>query len=281
MREAMKKAIILIVLAIAIPACLFAETSELSRKKVVLTAFKDLNTSSVPAEINYLKFYAATAEGDISSEVQNGGSVALKTIGEWETAFYWIIEGTAFQNVKLSFKFWPLYHGELSTMSSEIPPQNKVIPYQIQLQHVSSEINQVSISEANTAKTDLTTNNPHNPVLTVANSNNGTTDPLGFNYAEKVNYVSSNSAIKITPSADDAFYAEYDFSTYSYVARDNGYNQSTYDNSKVNVCNTWDRTGKALIKLLLTDSKWTEDDSIAVEKGDYSAFVIVTITIGS
>ena len=132
-----QKTILLFVFLVLSVVCLSAtEQTEISRKKAVLTAFKNLTVSTSIEEISSFKFYSATSSGNINTEVQSGGSVAVGSYEDWETIFYWVIEGTAFQNVKLAFTFWPLYRGELSTLSSQTPPQSRVIPYQIQLQHV-------------------------------------------------------------------------------------------------------------------------------------------------
>ena len=130
----------------------------------------------------------------------------------------------------------------------------------------------------------MISNNPHESPLTITNSNNGTSNPLGFNYAEHVSYVNSNDAITVSASGENDFSASYDFSTYSYVAEaTQGGSSVTYNNGNVNVCNAWTREGKARIKLLVDPINfvWTEDNTVAVESGDYSAYVVVTITVGS
>ncbi len=191
------------------------------------------------------------------------------------TAFYWSITGNLYNGISVSFEFTPMYLGALSQYGSvSITEKNTVIPYTVVLYHT-----QTSVTDGSTTRT-IGTN-----AITSADKSTAFDTGVNYrsyysnydvyiNYADKVT-VNNPSAISTSSSSGSI---TYNMATNSYAWYEDYWDDANEYNYTSTTCNTWTRTGNAVVTLKINDDgSWVDDSDVIVDSGSFKAYVTVTI----
>ena len=256
----------------------------------LITAYKATSTGSIPHLAVSIRLL------DVSqNEFQNNGnklSIPDTSRGMYYGAFSWVLAGNAFQNVQVSFSFGPM------TLNNEEPSDNtEIIPYSVKLVYGASRIGNSSIQINTTSTADAY----------VENSFSGTT--YRFKYADSIS-PSSNISNDLSSATEKTNLGSPIVITYNMYTNTKVYNtegQDTYreknktkyykdlyttnvsvqtqdsQGNTVNVpavCDYWNRTGTAYVKLNITsDGKIASDTSVKLKEGWYYATVVVEVSL--
>ncbi len=198
------------------------------------------------------------------------------------TAFYWVLSGNTFGNIKLKFTFYPMRLQGTSEIT-----EGEYIPYEVCLVHTESRIGN-SVIKVNTVSTaDSYT----------LNSYAGT--QYRCYYADSVSGASTQvqeNGTQVTTSLNGTqMTVTYNMSTKTAVKNASGQDKksayitsvSSYTDPTTHVptnltpvCDHWNRTGVAYVKLGITqEAKLVDDESVLIAKGNYYSTVVVEVSL--
>ena len=227
---------------------------------------------------------SGTEFDDSGHEINVPGSYRSANFG----AFSWFLSGNAFEGINFRITFGQLCRGGVATSEKE-----NYIPYEVRLVYGSSRIGNspIQMNAYSTAQTY------------VSNSFAGTAYRMF--YADSITnaYGDLNEAVAVPVAASPVSVSmTYNMKPYTKVAKSSGSfgNNNEYRTAYVNavhtytdgqgiehertvVCDHWNRTGNAYVKLLITDdSLWSEDSpdpGIELDNGKYSATITVEVSL--
>lgn len=285
----MKKTSILVLLLL-VPLMFLCAVDENTYKRnssvsKMITAYKLELSYDVPTWEVLLRIIDAsgTEFDDAGHEINVPGSYRSENFG----AFTWFLSGNAFEGLTLKLTFGQLCRNGVST-----DEKKQYIPYEVRLVYGASRIGNspIQMNAYSTAQ------------AYVGNTYSGTN--YRFFYADSITnaYGNINSAVAV-PVADAqvSVSMSYNMKSYTKVANSEGSfgNDNQYRAAYVNavktyvdehgvtqtrkvVCDYWNRTGTAFLKLLITDdSLWSEDSpdpGIELDNGKYVATITVEVS---
>ena len=287
----MRKALILLIVCL-VTVFMVSAIDESSYKvdtsvSKTITAYKTALSFDVPA----LAITVRLSDSSGNEFSIRGYEISIPYLyrNDYYAAFTWYIAGNAFETTYVKLTFGQMCKGGTTTSD-----KTKYIPYDVCLIYSPSRIGNSSI-QMNTESTSASY---------LTNTYSGTT--YRFFYADSVTNayarLSEATSFRVDSSAGNYKTLEYNMSTQTKVANSSGSfgpenNTSQYKTEYINavrtytdefdvqqtrpvVCDQWNRTGAAYVKLLVTDdSLWSEDPSVVLENGKYQATVTVEVWI--
>ncbi len=192
------------------------------------------------------------------------------------TSFYWSLTGNLYNAINLTFKFSPMYSGSISIYNTDITisDQTTVIPYSVVLTHSSSTVTDGSTTTTlGTSAINYSTADRGSAYATgVYTTSYGYSFEYSINYADSVT-ITNPSTISTTSTTGKV---SYNMSTNSYSWIYDPYYERDYTST---TCNTWTRTGYAVVTLKINnDGSWVDDTDVVVDAGDFKAYVTVTVS---
>ena len=265
----MKKTAVLILSMLLSLAFVFAETestTDVFKTTKELTAYKEYVDSSTSQPAVTLNLYT---NSNYNTGINDGNNVAISSLNTQTDAFYWKLTGNLFGQVQVSFTFSPMYLGQMSRLGSmEATEVNRVIPYTVQLSHISTNINNktATINQSPSGNPSSNSNDYYQRI-------DG--NYVYFKFGDSVNPASPTATVLASPSTQTI---TYDLSTYTKRRKGN----SDYTDTIETLGTNWTRTGKCQVTLNLTNGSWSNNgDTVTPLGGEYQAYVIVTLTTGS
>ncbi len=248
----MRRLFVAILLILLCSAAVYADGYQvLGTATKVISAYKTKWNGNLPAPTIELRLLDYN-----NSEIESRSdlTMSINTRNQAFEAFSWVLGGNLYNGISVKFTFGPMYW-EADSSSTEI------IPYSIKLEHESSRIGNTPI--------------PTGPASSAARSpiTNEFT-PYSFYYADAV----TGSGDTINVGADGQSKTKtlvYNMSTNTVVKNGNG-NTVTYNED---VCNYWNRTGKATVTLKITAAGQKVNTTTNYMAGTYYAAVQVEVWI--
>ena len=244
----MRKLKIALVLLLIPAAILLADgLTVLSTSSSIISAYKTKWIGNMPASSLELRILDYN-----SSEMESGSdlTMSINTRNQEFEAFSWVLGGNIYTAVSVTFTFGRMFWESDSTTT-------EIIPYSVKLEHVSSRIGNTAI-----------------PVGQKSNSVSPFTNDFtqySFYYAD---YVSgSGVTVDVGTTESEEAVLTYDMSSKTVVKNSSG-NEVTYGE---NVCNYWNRTGKATVKLKITSEGYKLNTTTSYSAGTYYAAIRVEV----
>lgn len=274
----MKKFILLTaVLCLSVQIYLFASEGyvQVEGASRIISAYKNQRTGELPE----LSMAIRLLDSSDVEFVDNGRDLNLPVDarGSYYQAFSWVFSGNAFGQVTLTFSF-----ARMTLNGANTNTQTEYIPYTVKMVYGSSKIGNSTI-QMNTASTAQSY---------VSNSFTGTTYKMF--YADSISggavasFATSGGESPANNGIGNAFNVAlvYNMSSYTKVQNSNGQDRKQEYVNKVtqgnhaNVCDYWNRSGTAYVKLLINnDRTWSSNSNIKAKVGDYRANVTVGVTV--
>ena len=276
----MKRIVLLAaVLSLAVCFCLSADGGtytlvEGTTTSRIISAYKNENTGVLP-DLSVTIRLLDSSDSEFTEEGKEL-NIPVDARGSYYKAFSWVLSGNAFGSLTLTFSF-----ARMSLNGATTNTQTEYIPYTVKMVYGASRVGNSTI-QMNTASTAQ---------AYVSNSFTGTTYRMF--YADSI----SGGAVASTDSNGGEFPANnvgnafsviltYNMSSYTKVQNANAQDRKTEYINKVtqdnhaNVCDYWNRTGTAYVKLLINnDRTWSTNANIKARAGQYRANVTVGVTV--
>ena len=274
----MKKTILFFISILLILDLVYSDPSsdvEVFKTTKELTAYKEyVSSSSVPQQV-ILNFYS---DSNYSQNIDDGNDLEITSRNTAVNAFYWRLTGNVFGQVQISFKFGPMYLGEMSRFGSLTTTElDRVIPYTVQLTHQRTDIGNKTNILVNSNATNATKNNYDSSQTITIGTTNYT---LYLKYADNAVISGNNTKVSSSPITPTVTYNMSTRTSKRYNTNGNNYTAYT---GTILTCDNWIRTGVCKVTLNLTNNgTWTDNgNTVTPLGGEYHAYVIVTLTTGT
>lgn len=247
----MKRIVLITCFLLLFCIVLFADDDD--KQKYILTAFKGEMASENPKLSVDFRLIDSRANSVTSNMPINIPQEFRQT--EYE-AFSWVLTGNAYGQVLLSFNFGPM-RNEVVSEGQENLTRN--ISYKVKLYHESTRIGNATIASYSRTLNETERNN-----LRQGSSINFSYGGVSYDlyYAD---YYSASGEVTIGSSGSVTTSISYSFAT-------NTVSDGFPPSQTVNVCNYWNRYGKAIVYLDLPSS------ANGYASGMYNADVVLTVT---
>lgn len=249
------KKIVITALILSVSFFVFADGEDyglLGSSTSVISAFKALATSNEIGGEAYINIALYQGASGSTTTIYDG--VDLNISADYRntayTAFNWVMTGTAYKQVTLSFTFGPM------TLTSD---NTKYIPYSVTLTKNDTKVGNVTANSTNSTRTAF------------AN--------LYFRYRDTI---SAPNTLNVTNASSTGTFTYNMKNSTTVYSKSSGNTTSTYNGD---VCSEWTRTGQASVTLKIRNNgnnvQTTTGTTTTLGNGTYVADVVVTITAGT